>query len=620
MAEQDDAATDRVGSSSLLPGAERSREELARLCMHNLLENSGERVYFKDLASRFLLFSRGFLLAEAPGISESELIGRTDFDIFSEPHAIEAFEDEQRIIRTGEPLLGKIERETYRDGPDRWASTTKVALRDDEGRIIGTFGISRDVTPQVIAEQALAYQSLHDPATGLTNRTALLDRLSQALAALERQPGRVGLLLVDLDNFKAINDSFGHEAGDKVLVEIARRLSRVSRRADTVARLGEDEFVVLCTLRGDDDARLLGDRVVRAIGRPIARHGLDLTVTASVGVVVTSDPNAGPGELLQDADIAMYRAKDAGKNCFKIFTPAQRARVATKHPLENELEKALDASELFLLYQPLFSIRDGSFCGVEALVRWHHPTRGIVPPGEFIPLAEETGLIGRIDHFVLDEACRQLATWLAERGWPSGFTMAVNVSGSELNDASFAAHVVKVMAQHGLEPSQLCLEITETAFIDEDGSAKETPPALSAIGVRLALDDFGTGYSTLMRLQHLPVNVLKIDRTFVEQVGRSARDRQIIGALTAMAHALDMSVVAEGIETDEQLDELASLGCDVGQGFLYARPLPAEAVAEFRCGTPDVRSRHSSPVTMRALTAGQTVNAATSSSAAPAGR
>jgi diguanylate cyclase (GGDEF)-like protein/PAS domain S-box-containing protein len=576
-------------------GSKLSPGEIERLCMRNLLDLPGERIFFKDLESRFLVVSRGLLEDQLPGWSSADVIGKTDFDIFSEPHAVAAFEDEQRIIRTGEPIVGKIERETFRNRPDVWVSTTKFPLRDDEGRIIGSFGISRDVTAQMVAQQALTYQSLHDTVTGLVNRVALRDRLSQSLALLERQPGQVALLFIDLDNFKTINDSFGHETGDKVLVEVARRLTSVARRADTVARLGGDEFVVLCTLRADDDPRLLAERVVRSIGQPITKHGLDLTVTASVGVVVTSDPTTGPGELLADADIAMYRAKDAGKNCFRVFTPSRRAQVAANHLLENELRHALDASELFLLYQPLFSIKNGSLCGVEALVRWRHPTRGIVPPVEFIPLAEELDLVGRVDDFVLDEACRQLATWLGEGGWRDDFTMAVNISSIELGDPSFADHVAKVIAEHGLDPSRLCLEITETSLIAEDSDVEAMLAALSALGVRLALDDFGTGYSTLQRLQHLQVDILKIDRSFVEHLGRSARDRQIVAAITAMAHALEMTVVGEGIETNEQLDELASLGCDMGQGFLFAHPLPAKTVAELRRGRSAHRGRQSRP-------------------------
>ena len=562
-----------------------SREETERLCMRNLLDLPSERIFFKDLDSRFLVVSRGFLVDQAPDWVMGDVLGKTDFDVFSEPHAAAAFEDEQRIIRTGESIVGKVERETFRHRPDAWVSTTKFPLRDDEGQIIGTFGISRDVTAQIVAEQALTFQSLHDAVTGLANRVALRDRLSQALALLERQPGQLALLFVDLDNFKTINDSFGHETGDKVLVEVARRLTSVARRADTVARLGGDEFVMLCTaLRDDDDPRLLGDRVVRAVAHPYIENDVDLSITASVGIVLTGDPIADAGQLLQDADIAMYRAKDAGKNCFQVFAPSQRARVVANHVLEVELREALEAAQLFLLYQPLFSIEDRSLRGVEALVRWNHPTRGVVPPVEFLPLAEERGLITRIDSFVLDEACRQLAAWLAAGGWPDEFTMAVNISGRQLVDPSFAAYVAKVLAYHDLEPERLCLEITETTLNGEAGDVGATLAALSDQGVRLAIDDYGTGYSTLAHLHRLHVDILKIDRSFIEQIGHTVRDTEIIAAITAMSHALGMSVVGEGIATSEQLTELTELECDTAQGFLFTHPLPADAIAQYRQG------------------------------------
>ncbi len=562
-----------------------SQEEIERLCMRNLLDLPGERIFFKDLESRFLVVSRGWLEDLAPGWSPEEIVGKSDADIFSEPHADAAFEDEQRIIRTGEPVVGKVECETFRNRPDIWVSTTKFPLKDDAGRIVGSFGISRDVTAQILAEQALTFQSLHDTVTGLANRLALRDRLAQALALLERQPGQVALLFIDLDNFKTINDSFGHETGDKVLVEVARRLTSVARRADTVARLGGDEFVMLCTaLHDDDDPRLLGDRVVRAVARPFLVDGVDLTVTTSVGVVLTGDPLADPGQLLQDADIAMYRAKDAGKNCFQVFSPSQRARVVANHAREVELRAALEQGELFLLYQPLFSIGDRALRGIEALVRWNHPTRGVLAPAEFIPLAEERGLITRIDGFVLAEACRQLAAWLAEGGWGEDFTMAVNISGRQLVDPGFAACVAETLASHGLAPSRLCLEITEATLNGRAGNVAATLAALSEEGVRLAIDDYGTGYSTFAHLERLRVDILKIDRSFIEQIGRTARDSEIIAAITAMSHALGMSVVGEGIATAEQLAELTSLDCDEFQGFLFAPPLPPDAIAGFRRG------------------------------------
>jgi diguanylate cyclase (GGDEF)-like protein len=448
------------------------------------------------------------------------------------------------------------------------------------GQIIGTFGISRDVTAQVKAENALARQVLHDPVTGLANRAALMDRLSRALASLEREPGRLAVLYVDLDHFKAINDSFGHDAGDQVLAEVGRRLSLLSRNADTVARLGGDEFVVLGgALRDDDDVGLIGDRIVRGIRAPYIEEGRDLSITCSVGIVVTRDPFTEPEQLIRDADGAMYEVKETGRNRYLVCDPAQR------HPtgaslLQAELSRAIDSKELFLLYQPLFSLEDRSLMGVEALVRWRHPERGIVLPDDFIPFAEQHGLIGRIDSFVLNEACRQLAEWTSRDGWPSAFTMAVNVSGAELSDHGFAEHVAEVIRRHGIAPAQLCLEMTETALIGEWGDIQETLSALPKLGVRLALDDFGTGYSSLAHLQRLRVDILKIDRSFVAQLGHSPRDRDIVAAVMAMSRSLGTTVIGEGIETNQQLDTLAGLDCDQGQGFLFARPLlPEELVA-----------------------------------------
>jgi diguanylate cyclase (GGDEF)-like protein len=453
-----------------------------------------------------------------------------------------------------------------------------MPLRDKHGQIIGTFGITRDVTAQIKAENALAYQVLHDPVTGLANRFALMDRLEQALAAMERQPGQLAILFVDLDHFKEVNDSFGHDAGDQVLIEVGRRLSHFSRHADTVARLGGDEFVVLCTsLREDDDISLIAGRIVEGVRASYVEDGRDLSVTCSVGIYATIDPHADPDELIRGADEAMYEAKAFGRNRHRVFDPSQHI-ASTANRLKADLSHAIEYGELFLLYQPLFSLEDQTLVGVEALVRWHHPERGVVPPDDFIPFAEQHGLIGRIDSFVLDEACRQLAEWIHRDGWPSGFTMAVNVSGRELAESSFAGHVAESIRRHGIAPERICLEITETAFVAGWGEIQETLAALSSLGVHIALDDFGTGYSSLAHLQRMKVDILKIDRSFVEQIDTSDRDRAIVAAVTAMSHALGISVVGEGVETDHQLGALAGLDCDQGQGFLLARPMSAEAV------------------------------------------
>jgi diguanylate cyclase (GGDEF)-like protein/PAS domain S-box-containing protein len=552
--------------------------ELKLTCMNNLLSATEERVYFKDLRSRFLLVSKGWTAAYAPGRAEEELIGETDFDVFDEQHASVAFADEQQIIRTGRAIAGKVQRETFSGRAATWASTTKMPLRDERGKIIGTFGISRDITAQIEAENALARQALHDPLTGLANRIALMDRLSQAMLAMARHPSRVGVVFIDLDNFKGINDCFGHDAGDLVLAEVGRRLSALARRTDTVARLGGDEFVILCGELGNDtDVHLIGDRIIRAIAVPYLDSGRDLSVTCSVGIVVDSDPGAEPDRLIRDADTAMYEAKRAGRNRYRVYNPAHRT-CGDRSLLHSDLCRAIEDSELFLVYQPTFSLERQLLTGVEALVRWRHRERGIILPDEFIPFAEDHGLIERIGSFVLDEACRQLAEWTSRDDWPGAFTMAVNVSGRELSDPRFSGRVAEVIRRHGIDPSRLCLEITETALSGEAGDAQETLAALAAIGVRIALDDFGTGYSTLAHLQWLNVDVLKIDRMFVAQVGRSPRDREIVAAVTAMCHALGMTVVGEGIETSCQLKTLTAMHCEEGQGFLFARPLPPEAI------------------------------------------
>jgi diguanylate cyclase (GGDEF)-like protein/PAS domain S-box-containing protein len=578
-----------------------SRGEIERLCMRSMLASSGERFFFKDRQGRFLLVSAGWLAALGQGRTLEEVIGKTDLDIFSRAHAAAAFEDEQHVLETGEPMVAKVERETFVDRPDAWVSTVKEPVLDDDGTIIGTWGTSRDVTAQIDAERALEHRVLHDSVTGLTNRVALIDRLERALIALERRPGRVGLLFIDLDNFKDINDSLGHDAGDRVLVEIGQRLTQAARRTDTVSRLGGDEFVVLgAELTDDDDPRLIGDRVVRAIRAPITIDGVELTVTASVGAVLTDDSRADPSDLLKQADGAMYAAKRAGRNRFQVFDAQVKLSDASMTGSASELRRAIDRSELFVVYQPLFRLGDGSVTGAEALVRWRHPQRGIVLPAEFISLAEQRGLIAEIDAFVLNEACRQLAAWRSDEDPWDDFMMSVNVSGRELGDPELPGRVAATLERHAIAPSRLCLEITETALIGEFGNVNRAMESLSALGVHLALDDFGTGYSTLAHLQLLRTDILKIDRSFVAQIGEQSRDREIIAAVTAMAHALGMSVIGEGIETDGQREKLLGLECDEGQGYVFAPPVAAADVAALRAANPPTQPRSTTTTAQRA--------------------
>jgi diguanylate cyclase (GGDEF)-like protein/PAS domain S-box-containing protein len=573
------AACPDGAEGGLPPDSSLAGQDIERLCIRNLIASSEERLFFKDLDSRFALVSTGFVRALGRGLSASELIGKSDFDLFTSPHATEAFADEQRVISTGEPLVGKIERETFADRPDAWVATTKLPLRDEEGTIVGTFGISRDVTAEVEAQHELARQALQDPATGVANRIALTDRLSQALLALERQPGQVGLVFIDLDNFKAINDTLGHDVGDRVLAAVARRLERVARRGDTVARFGGDEFVLLLTeLRTSDDLRAICDRLLRALRQPM-KIGDGIRLSGSLGAAVSGDPAVDPAELLQHADLAMYDAKRSGRDRFTLYDPAQHSVGAYGHSLASELARAIEQRELYVLYQPVFSLNDGALIAVEALVRWRHRQRGVLPPADFVPLAERQGFIGAIDEYVLDEACRQLAEWTgADAAWQRR-TISVNISGRSLRAPGLADSVLAALERHRLKPWRLCLEVTESAVIEDLEDANTVIKSLSESGVRIALDDFGTGYSMLAHLQQLNAHVLKIDRSFVTHIERGSRDREIIAAVTAMAHALGMTVVAEGVENPAQLDHLRAINCDEGQGYLFAAPLSPEELA-----------------------------------------
>jgi diguanylate cyclase (GGDEF)-like protein/PAS domain S-box-containing protein len=557
-----------------------SWQEVEQICMRNLLASSEERIFFKDRDSRFLFVSAGWLSAYQKGRSLQDVIGKTDFDIFSKAHAEAAFEDEQRIIRTGEPMVGKLQRETFHDRPDAWSSTTKQPLFDESGKVIGTFGLSRDITAQVEAQAALTYQAHHDSVTGLANRPALMDRVRHLLADSTRRPDQFALLFIDLDDFKSINDTLGHDVGDRVLRDVGRSLTRVSRRVDTVARLGGDEFVLLCSGVPDgEDLALICNRVMRAVCLPRRDGPHDLTVTCSVGAVLTAHCSVGPEELLQQADIAMYAAKRSGGNRFELYTTELRSVTSSSRGLAAELRRAIDDSALFLLYQPVFDLHDGSMRGAEALVRWRHPERGVIAPAEFIPVAERRGLIGAIGDFVLDEACRQLASWTSTGRCPEHFTIGVNVSGRELRDPELAHRVAATLERHGIAPTRLVLEITENVLLGELGDAHHAITRLAQLGVRIALDDFGTGCSTLAHLRHLQTNILKIDRSFVSQLGGESRDREIIAAVTGMAHALGMTATAEGVETETQRDELTAIGCDAAQGYLLARPLTPDALA-----------------------------------------
>jgi diguanylate cyclase (GGDEF)-like protein len=429
-------------------------------------------------------------------------------------------------------------------------------------------------------QQELAFLATHDALTGLPNRTLILDRVEQLLRRARREHTPVAALFIDLDNFKAINDSLGHAAGDELLQAVAARLNAVVRESDAVGRLGGDEFVVIASeVSMAAGPELIAERLLEALDKPFkltAAARTPLTVSASIGVA--SGDRASAGELLRDADVAMYQAKWDGRHGYRLFECGMQTAVHTRMELEMDLRVALEKDEFFLVYQPTFNLDDMTATGMEALIRWDSPTRGVVQPDNFIPLLEETGLIVEVGGWVLLEACRQGVRW-HEAGYPIG--IAVNVSARQLDRDAFIADVESALRETGLNASSLTIEITETTLMRDIEQTAMRLAAIKQLGVRIAIDDFGTGYSSMAHLQHFPVDALKIDRSFVAQMAHNQEGETILQTLVQLGKALSIETLAEGIEQEHELSVLRGERCDHGQGFLFARPLGAADTETF---------------------------------------
>jgi diguanylate cyclase (GGDEF)-like protein/PAS domain S-box-containing protein len=438
--------------------------------------------------------------------------------------------------------------------------------------------ILADAIQQRATEDDIRYQALHDPLTGLPNRVLFLDRLGHALA---RPGAEVAVVLLDIDNFKLVNDSLGHSAGDKLLMAIAPRLKTALGPGDTIARLGGDEFVVLLEQIPDErSAARVAERIVSAFDLPFDVSAGEHFAKASLGIALANGDGSLPASLIRDADAAMYQAKGRGRARFEIFDRAMRTRTVERLSVENDLRRALERDELCVVYQPIVSLQDGSVVSVEALLRWKHPTRGLLGPSEFIPVAEESGLIEPIGRWVLDAACVQAARWHAARPNSGPVGISVNLSVRQFNQRDLGATVANAVAVAGIEPSTLWLEITESVLLEESEKVSETITGVARHGVRFALDDFGTGYSSLAYLTRLPIDALKVDRSFVDALGRDSRSTAITTAIVRMAQALSIDVIAEGVETASQVAALRGLRCELAQGFYFHRPLTAQAISE----------------------------------------
>jgi diguanylate cyclase (GGDEF)-like protein/PAS domain S-box-containing protein len=493
----------------------------------------------------------------------------------------------ERSLRTLEPF-DFAHRCVLPEGTVRWLQC-RGRVRGVDGHPVQMSGACQDVTAQREAAEALSQLALHDPLTGLPNRSLFMDRLGQALRRLDRRDRVLAVLFVDLDRFKVINDRFGHAVGDQTLLAVGTRLREVLRPSDTVGRLGGDEFVVLCEdLESDRAAVRVAERVLAALDQPIVCNGHDVVSSASIGIALSGRPGSTADALLRDADMAMYRAKETGRHRIEVFDNSARLRTQARLQTADELRVAVESDQLRVVYQPIVHLGQATPAGVEALVRWQHPRRGLLTPADFIQVAEDTGLVVPLGAWVLRRACRDLTRILDQGGPGSGsdLVMSVNLSARQLSEPALVAMVESVLAEFALAPWRLCFEITESVLMDDVDLAIALLSDLRALGVRLAIDDFGTGYSSLGYLRRFPVDIVKLDRAFVGGLGGDSAADAIAAAVINLGHALGLSVIAEGVETEEQLTVLRALGCDRAQGYLWSAGQAPEALASWMAARP----------------------------------
>jgi diguanylate cyclase (GGDEF)-like protein/PAS domain S-box-containing protein len=526
--------------------------------------NRGIILYASDASRRLL------------GYEPSELVGHSFYDFIFAPDREEVRHLTALIHESGPTTFSyRVEK---KDGSLVWFETTSRTILDVvSGGIREVVGVSRDITQRKTVEEHIEYQAYHDALTGLPNRRLFRDRLTVALAHARRLKHPLAVMFLDLDRFKVVNDTLGHSVGDEFLKAVAMRLQATLREEDSVARMGGDEFtVLLADLKTSNDAAKIAQKVLETVAQPLAIEGTELFLTTSIGIALFPSDGDTAETLLANADHAMYRAKDAGRNSYQMFTPAMNSRALERLSLESDLRHALGRDELELYYQPQINIATGRITGVEALIRWNRPGFGVVGPLEFIPVAEETRLIVPIGEWVLNEACRQAKAW--EQGRQSSFRMAVNLSPRQFQHSDLPQLIAAALELSGLAPSSLELEITESLAMQNTARTIATLHRLREMGVQIAIDDFGTGHSSLNYLRSFPIDSVKIDQEFVQEIEASAADRAIVSAVIGMARGLRLRVTAEGVETERQLNFLREQGCEDVQGFLFGEPVPASAL------------------------------------------
>jgi diguanylate cyclase (GGDEF)-like protein/PAS domain S-box-containing protein len=538
-----------------------------------LVAMSSDWYWEQDEQLRFVALTGHF--SEKSGIAVARLLGKTRWEFIDGLADSESGREHIAAVEAREPFMNLEYRVLDDHGEERWFCASGQPMFDDGGRFTGYRGTGSDITARKITEQRVHHVAQHDVLTGLPNRSLLQDRLGQAVAYATRSGHPVWVMLIDLDRFKYVNDSMGHKAGDVLLMTVAARLRSSLRDTDTVARLSGDEFVVI--LSQHEDQPLSGDivqRVMDSVAQPVMLGPKEFFVTCSIGVAAFPSDGTPAESLIEHADIAMYRAKKLGRNNFQFYTPAMNEESLERVRIESALRNALERNEFVLHYQPQVDLKTGQIVGMEALIRWKHPELGMVPPIRFISVAEDTGLIVPIGAWVMRSACAQNKAW--QDAGLGHLRVAVNLSARQFGAAELLPSIEQVLLDTGLEPSCLELELTESLFMSDVTPAVDLLHRMKSLGVKLSIDDFGTGYSSFSYLSRFPIDVLKIDRSFVNDITHDANDAAIVASIIALAHNLRLSVIAEGVETAEQLDYLRHQGCDEMQGYYFSRPLPAQ--------------------------------------------
>ena len=540
---------------------------------------SQEGIFVTDEHSTILRVNSAF--TEITGFSAAEAIGATPAMLRSGKHGPEFYAAMYESIRTSGAWSGEVWNR-HKSGAIFLGWLTITAVQTEDGKVTHYVSTLTDITQRKAAEDEIRHLAFYDPLTRLPNRRLLLDRLHQALLTSRRTRRQGALMFIDLDNFKLINDTMGHDKGDMLLQQVAQRLVATVRQGDTVARLGGDEFVVVLENLSPQpheaakQAEVVAEKALLSLAQPCLLAGIEVKNSCSIGVVLFTDDNANADDLMKHADLAMYQAKEAGRNTLRFFDPEMHAAVVKRVALEKDLRKGLREGQLVLYYQAQVDALD-RVLGAEALVRWHHPQLGMISPGDFIPLAEDSGLILPLGQWVLNAACEQLARW-AQVPAHATLTLAVNVSGRQMHQPDFVAQVLETLERTGANPRRLKLELTESLLLDNQEDAITKMTALKAYGVGFSLDDFGTGYSSLAYLRRLPLSQLKIDGSFVHDLVNEPRATAIVRTIVTLADSLGLQVIAEGVETPEQRDCLARNGCHTCQGYLFGRPGPVEAL------------------------------------------